>query len=65
MAGSVSFWKFCYSGGSWLDVVCGLPVDVVCFGDYGVPSSDPCFPKWGEVFEEFIGVVNGLALLSD
>ncbi len=26
---------------------------------------DPCFPQWDEVFEEFVGVVDGLALLSD
>ena len=64
MASSYSFWEFCYSGGGWLDVVCGLPVDVLCFGEYGVPLGDPRFPEWCEVFEEFVGEVNGLAVLS-
>ena len=64
MASSSSFRKFCHSGGGWLDVVCGLPVDVLCFGEYGVPLGDSRFPKWCEVFEEFVGVVNRLAVLS-
>ncbi len=46
-------------------MVCGRPIGVVCFGDKGVPLGGPCFPEWGEVFEEFVGVVDGLALLSD
>ena len=46
-------------------MVCSCPIGVVCFGDEGVPLGDPCFPEWGEVFEEFVGVVDGLALLSN
>ncbi len=45
-------------------MVCGLPVVVLCFGEYGVPLCDPCFPEWCEVFEEFVGVMNGLTVLS-
>ncbi len=30
-----------------------------------MPVCDPGFPQCGEVFEEFVGVVDGLALLSD
>ncbi len=46
-------------------MVCSCPIGVVCFGDEGVPWGDPCFPEWGEVFEEFVGVVDGFTLLSD
>ena len=46
-------------------MVYGRSVRVGCFGDQGGPLRDPCFPEWGEVFEEFVGVVDGLALLSD
>ena len=46
-------------------MVCSCPIGVVCFGYEGVPLGNPCFPEWGEVFEEFVGVVDGLALLSD
>ena len=45
-------------------MVCGLPVDVLCFGEYGVPLGDPRFPEWCEVFEELVREVNGLAVLS-
>jgi len=31
-------------GGGWLDVVCGRPIGVVCFGNQGVPLGDPYFP---------------------
>ncbi len=41
-------------------MVCGRPIGVVCFGDQGVPLGDPCFPQWGEVFEEFVRVMDGL-----
>ncbi len=65
MVYSVAFREFRYRGGGWLDVVCGRSIGVVCFGDKGVPLGGPCFPEWGEVFEDFVGVVDGLALLYD
>ena len=45
-------------------MIYGISVGVSCFGDQGVPLCDPRFPEWCEVFEEFVGVVDGLALLS-
>ncbi len=40
-------------------------VIVVLYGDEVYPSVEPLFPQWGQVFEDFVGVSYGFALLSD
>jgi hypothetical protein len=40
-------------------------VSVVLYSDKVCPSVDPLFPQWSQVFEEFVRVLYGFALLSD
>ncbi len=38
---------------------------VVLYSDEVCPSVEPLFPQWSQVFEDFVGVLYGFALLSD
>ena len=38
---------------------------VVLYGDEFCPVVESLFPQWGQVFEDFVGVLYGFALLSD
>ncbi len=38
---------------------------VVLYCDEGIPVFYPQFPYWGQVLEYFVGVLYGLALLSE
>ncbi len=40
-------------------------VGVVLYSDEVSPSVEPLFPQWGQVLEDFVGVLYGFALLSD
>ncbi len=40
-------------------------VSVVLYSDEASPSVEPLFPQWSQVFENFVGVLYGFALLSD
>ena len=38
---------------------------VVLYSDEVRPVVEPLFPQWGQVLEDFVGVLYGFALLSD
>ena len=40
-------------------------ISVVLYSDEACPSVEPLFPQWGQVLEDFVGVLYGFALLSD
>ena len=40
-------------------------VGVVLYSDEVCPGVEPLFPEWSEVFEDFVRVLYGFALLSD
>ncbi len=46
-------------------MVCVRHVGGLLFGEYFLPCAISSFPKRSEMFEEFVGVVDGLASLSD
>ena len=39
-------------------------VSVVLYGDEVCPSVEPLFPQWGQMLEDFIGVLYGFTLLA-
>ena len=39
-------------------------VSVVLYGDEVCPIVEPLFPQWGQMLEDFIGVLYGFTLLA-